>query len=273
MESLTQLQRSVESAKVEFEGAQKTAETKAEMLQSRVVQLERECAALQRSGDDAGAGHSAKASCPGPPALSVVSAAELSNAQECNRRLLVEVREARAVRDQASIELEALRADVVDVWRSREQDRRDYANLKRQLQDKMAQVAAVQQDMECKQRQIDELEQKSENATESARVSWAAYIETEALTRSLAVARRKAEEALTLKEWRLQDAIAKLSDSRPHSGGGLGVLSRSTTATGDSRQMQFKLPSKIRSLGRGSAWAGSDADSTTAGESAAEGLP
>jgi len=111
------LRKACERTRAERDAFQAKSDQKAETLEARIATLESECQTLQealRAGDE-------NSDCEETPRVStgaVVSnasfaiAQQLVDAQERNRRLAADAREARGERDGASAELKALRAEV-----------------------------------------------------------------------------------------------------------------------------------------------------------------
>mmetsp|Transcript_32277 Transcript_32277/g.68709 ORF Transcript_32277/g.68709 Transcript_32277/m.68709 type:complete len:487 (+) Transcript_32277:169-1629(+) len=139
-----QLRRTAEGMRAELE-APTSAKGKAEALAEKVVRLELECRELQGDGDAS-------------PKANMVANAELSEAQESNRRLVGDVKDARIARDEASTQEEEMEAEVESARKAYQTTyNKRWAMLNNTAAKHRAEIAA-QAEVESLRREISNLE-------------------------------------------------------------------------------------------------------------------
>eukprot|EP00747_Dinoflagellata_sp_TGD_P081273 gnl/TRDRNA2_/TRDRNA2_161228_c1_seq1.p1 gnl/TRDRNA2_/TRDRNA2_161228_c1~~gnl/TRDRNA2_/TRDRNA2_161228_c1_seq1.p1 ORF type:complete len:703 (-),score=142.22 gnl/TRDRNA2_/TRDRNA2_161228_c1_seq1:95-1999(-) len=273
-----QHRKRAEDLRADLDAATNNARVRTSALEARISQLECECQSLQATGGVASE-NTAVSACNNSPSDSVQQ--ELIAAQERNRSLVAEVRDVRALRDAVVNEHAGL---VMDIKAARSQyhcNCRDRDDFDMQLQDFKDRDSSIKAEVEKWRCQIEELEQQAQSAEAVAVERRQRQSEVETTFRSLLAARRKHEENTAVLESRYQKFIAMVKEKSQPSigwpsassasvsrtkwclGPGIGLTAGSATGT---KQHKLRCGS--------SADADADAEvSTTAGESAAEGIP
>jgi chromosome segregation ATPase len=258
----TQLQQQVETLRAETEIAtQGGSGARADTLEARVSQLDRECQEIQQGGTfPVGIGAGA----------TVDVGKELASAQDCNRNLLEKVREARAARDKAQAALEAAEAQETVLHSRLQCNRRDLEDIEAQISSKREEQTLATEEVEAKRSQIAILEERAREVEEKVRRYRQSNTEACALQRQYTLARQRSEKKSTLLEWQLQNALAQLEKEKP--GAPLSrclMQSRPRERWGNG----CKLRPRDRIGGSDAGSESIDADvSTTAGESVADRL-
>lgn len=277
------LRRNVDTLNAQLEAASRSgAGARADALQVRATQLERECKeAVSSIAGGAGAGGAEKnansAEC-APP-----GDAELISAKECNRQLVIEVREARARREEAAAVVGNLEEEVKSLEGQRLRDVFDLRDTQEQLETRTAAVARLESEVESTQNRIAELQRMAQEVEDDAKRTRERHVEVDATTRGLMLARRRAEENACVLEFRLKYMVEKLKKERPDAP--LLKALMPLTSKQMPRETRTEWLGGRRRVGRQGSFGMrgvSDADgdteshdadvSTTAGESVTEGL-
>jgi chromosome segregation ATPase len=156
----SQLRLTVEARRAELEATSNSTGARAQALAEKVGHLERECHELQDF----------ISSSPGNLDVATDFAAEgastesaLARAQESNRRLLTEVRDARAAREAAVAEQERLEGEVArvrsEVGRQRRDARLEQKNV--ELEAREEEIAELQRDVCQKREEVLELKRRA----------------------------------------------------------------------------------------------------------------
>lgn len=271
-EECAQLRRTIDQVRTELNAVPFAANAKAETMKKRIAQLEQDCQALQDSSS------ALPLRSAGQFARTAYAANEhaLKLAQESNRQLVTQVRQARSDRDETNEALLQLEGEVAAVQERCLQDVVACADLQSQYSDLVGREAAARSEVLRLRESIEHFEQEVHAAEETAKKARERHDEVDAAKRQLVLARRHAEEQAGFLEWRLQKAVAQLDKEKP--GAPLvrcllpsGPAAGTTVHGPTSRAPRAKrLGGHLRSGQPGGSEA--DAESTTAGESAAEGL-
>lgn len=261
-EECANLQRQVESLQAEDETSKQTGNgARAEVLEARIAEIERECRYLQQGGDEASEGASAH------------ETEELISAQECNKRLLAEAREARVERDEASSALLKMEKEVESVQSRCNILCLENTDINSQVSDHRSQHDRMVAEVERRRGEIETLEQTARNMEDETKVSQIQHREAWSTSRNLTLARQRAEKKSTLLEWNLQNALARLEKEKP--GAALGrclMQSRPRDLVTSSKHKMRPRRDRMAGSDAGSESVDADAVSTTAGESAADTL-
>lgn len=260
------LHSSIENARGELATVQASAPAKADGLEKRIAQLEQECRELQARSEEGGIQ---------PPTASEEA---LRLAQESNRQLLAQVRQVRNDRDQQYKDLQQLEAEVTSMREHCSQASLACADLQLQYCDLAERETNARAEVMRLHVQIKDYEEQAKAADDAASEAGALHSKVDATKRKLLLDRRHAEEAATVSECELNRAVAQLkleASGRklvrcllpPRAGSGSGS---------QSSHLHLHPPPRAKQLGgqlrpRGSR-AEADGESTTAGESVADGL-
>jgi hypothetical protein len=260
------LHDSIESARGELTVVQATGTAKAEGLKNRIAQLEQECRELQARSEEGGLQPSA------------ANEEALRLAQESNRQLLAQVRQVRNDRDQQCKELQLLEADVTSMREHCSQAclacsdlQLQYCDLVERENSARAEVARLHVQIRC-------YEEQAKAADDAASHAGTCHSEVDATKRKLLLVRRHAEEAATASEMELQRAVAQLNREAPGTPLVRCLLSPGAISGPGSplTHLSLRAPPRAKRLGGqlrpGGSRAEADAESTTAGESVADGL-
>jgi chromosome segregation ATPase len=253
-----QLQQQAEALRAEEASFQGGGGTRRDTLEARVAQLERECQDLQQGcGDQSG---------------DVNVGEELARAQDCNHRLLVEVREARGDRDEAQTALEKLKKEVSTLQSRLQCNDGDLEDIQEQVRRHTERRSVVKEEVEAKKSQIALRMQQSSDLEEKIQKWRKKHTEAFQAQSKLTAIRQAAEQKVTVLECHMQHALAKLEKEKPGA-----PLSRCLMQSRP--QGRLSMTCKLRQH-RDHRFGGSDAGSesidadvsTTAGESVAETL-
>lgn len=267
-----QLQLLVSGLQSELEAAPRGRGARAEMLEPRIADLERECRELTDSCSARPAAASneppdLESGCGPPPPLppAPLAPGELAAAQERSRRLVAAVKDARAARDKAAAELEVVKASTASARRRAEADGVPFYGLEEQLRERTVSLADARREKEAHECEVAALERKQQLVDEMAAGLRGKHRSVELQMRESLQRKRKDEDAAMFTEWQLQTAVAELVKLKSNNAISKCLQSsRPARATG--------LPPLQRRAGC-EAGEGTDGDaSTTAGDSVAEGV-
>jgi len=260
------LRGSIDSTRHEFTTVQATAAAKTDGLEKRIAQLEQECRELQ-ARDEEGEIQ--------PPAANEEA---LRLAQESNHHLLKQVRQVRHDRDQQCKDLQRLEADIAFMREHCSQASLACADLQLQHCDLAQRETSARAEVTRLHEQIQCYEDQAKAADDAAIQAGARHSEVDATKRKLLLVRRHAEEAASVSEWELQRAVAQLNREAPGTPLVRCLLPpRAISGSGStSTHLCLRPPPRAKRLGGqlrpGGSRAEADAESTTAGESVADGL-
>jgi len=206
------LRRNAEQLRVGLE-APTSASTKAEALEVRLASVDRECRELQNCLSAGASSGSAR----GVPPL----AAALTSAQEQNRRLASEVRDARAVRDEVAERQPLVQAELTAAqWQSQELAQREAylrereADVRHEVLQYRAEISELELSMDTMQCIL------TEAPEHSSEVERAQQEELEACRQAMEEDRRalrQAEEMADAKEQEFEDRSERLKAQQlPH---------------------------------------------------------
>jgi hypothetical protein len=182
--------------------------SRVEVLEARLVRLERECSDFQSSIDAEDAGMDASADKTAACAKEeAVAAGLLSAAKQQNLDLIAKLKAARAGRDSAAVEAQRLPAVVATERERRANIRSHHENVKEQLEwakedqaREQAEVDRREENVTTLEHELVEVEQVNVETRERRR-------KLDASIRELVLARRKAEQHEELLGWRLQKTL------------------------------------------------------------------
>jgi len=187
----TQMRQQAEALRMEMDSVvQGGSGTRAETLESVVGQLESECRELQQSdGVDAGIG------------------ADLG---EENRRLLVEVREARAARDEAQAQVSTLTLEV----KALKVEEVALVDMNAHIRSETEHHELLKEEMQARRAHIAKLEQKAQEIDGAMKVLRQKKRGADKGLEALEIARRKNKTECEMLDWKFQELKKKLDKSK-----------------------------------------------------------
>lgn len=219
-----QLQLLVTGLRTELEAAPRGRGARAEMLEPRIADLERECRELVEvssataSADASDEPPDLESGCELPPPLPPVppEKSEIAAAQERNRRLVAAVKDARAERDKSAAQLEVVQVSTASARRQAEADGVPFYVLEEQLRERTTSLADARREKEVHQSEVAAFERKQQLHDEMAAEFRKRHHSVEVQMRELLHRKRKDEDAAMLTEWQLQNAVAELMQLKPN---------------------------------------------------------
>jgi len=260
------LHANMESTRAELANVQATATAKADVLEKRIAQLDQDCRELQARSEEGG------------PQPSAANEEALRVAQESNRRLLAQVLQVRNDKDQQCKDLEQLEEVVSSMREQCSQACVACADLQLQYCDLAERESSARAEVLRLHEQIQCYEEHAKTADDAASQAGARHSEVDTTKRNLLLVRRQAEEAACVSERELQRAVAQLNREAPGTPLVRCLLPpRAMSGSGSpSTHLCLRPPPRAKRLGGqlrpGGSRAEADAESTTAGESVADGL-
>lgn len=275
-----QAQRDVEGERSKLDAASLGSGAKTEALAARVAQLEQECLELQqgKGREQQQLASSAQETASSPSQLDL----ELKAVQESNKRLTEEIRRLRTSQKAADGEFEIQRRGVEAAQAACGSHAEEQRALELQLRELAGREREARSEVERLRSQISQLEQQAHAKEEAAHQAREKHRTVDGKREALVLARRQANEAASVLEWRLQKAMAQLDKERPRApivrciGSRAAAGPRVADRLGAGATGQLLGTARQKKLDGPPAVAGgsdADGDSTTAGESLAEGLP
>lgn len=258
---LKEAQGSSEQLKLEMKSVKESADARAKPLAARLLQLEAECRELSQRHSDSESATRAKAEA---EAAERVLKDELQEAQARNRELLPLARKAKMARESTKSNFLELQEQVASLKASLSQAEDEGKDLSIQLEQQEQSEALAREEVDRLVSLIKESEKQVQDSEDAAKRDRAQQAEVEAKKRGLQLAKRRAEEAAAVLEWRLQKAAMQLEKEKPANSLVKCLLSGATGTNPVGLGLQRKAVCKRFS--RLSSSAGSDAEleSTTA---------